>query len=101
MSTTPHTNEDYYNILEIPNTSSQDEIREAYRKLSIKYHPSKNIKFNDKFIQLSLAFKNLFKEDITYTDEDGNKVTLTNDELFGRSNDNNDNSHDLPECKIN
>ena len=31
----------YYEILEINNTASQEEIAEAYRNLSLKYHPSK------------------------------------------------------------
>ena len=34
-------NKNYYEILEITNTSSQEEIAEAYRNLSLKYHPSK------------------------------------------------------------
>ena len=80
------TTEDYYKILEIPNTASQNDIRKAYKKLSVKYHPGKNIKFNDKFIQISVAFEKLFKEDIKYIDEDGNNVVLTNDKLFNKGN---------------
>jgi len=33
--------ETYYDILDIPQTSSQDEIKKAYRKLSLLYHPDK------------------------------------------------------------
>ena len=29
---------DYYQILEIPKGSSQDEIKKAYRKAAIKHH---------------------------------------------------------------
>ena len=32
-------NKSYYEILEINNTASQEEIAEAYRNLSLKYHP--------------------------------------------------------------
>ena len=34
-------NKDYYEILEIVRTCSQEDISEAYRNLSLKYHPAK------------------------------------------------------------
>ena len=55
----------YYNVLEIPTTASQEEIREAYQRMSVKYHPSKNPEYNDKFIEITTAFEKLFKEDIS------------------------------------
>ena len=34
--------EDYYAILEVPRTATQDDIRKGYRKQALKWHPDKN-----------------------------------------------------------
>ncbi|MEI8283457.1 MAG: DnaJ domain-containing protein, partial [bacterium] len=51
---------DYYEILCVEKTSSDDEIKRSYRKLAVKFHPDKNpddAEAEDKFKELGEAYE--------------------------------------------
>jgi curved DNA-binding protein len=50
---------DYYSVLGLKNSSSDDEIKKAYRKLAMKYHPDRNegdTRAESKFKDISEAY---------------------------------------------
>lgn len=58
--------ENFYEILEIPETSSIDEIKKSFRRLSMLYHPDKNKNNPDataKFQKISEAYETLGDND--------------------------------------
>ncbi len=70
-------NEDFYNILGVGKNASDSEIKKAYRKLAIKYHPDKNPddpKAEEKFKQAAEAYEVL-----------GNKEKRAKYDQFGHS----------------
>ena len=54
--------ESYYDILGVNEKSSKNDIKRAYRELSLKYHPDRNCgntDFNSKFQQINEAYETL------------------------------------------
>jgi len=65
---------DYYEILGIPKTATENEIKRAYRKLAHQYHPDKNGGDDKKFKEINEAYQVL-----------GNKEKKEQFDRFGRT----------------
>ena len=51
---------DYYDLLDLPKSASEDELKKAYRKLAMKYHPDRNPgdkKAEEQFRDISQAYE--------------------------------------------
>lgn len=71
-----------YTILELSRTATDEEIRNAYKRLALKYHPDKPTGNEDKFKQVSRAYQILtdpFKKKVYDTQFDDNKMNTIND----------------------
>lgn len=55
----------YYKILDLPDNSSDEEVKRAYKKLAVKYHPDKNSEkaAEEKFKKISEAYEILTNKD--------------------------------------
>src|ERR687894_97943 len=62
----PTTKRDYYEVLSVSREATEDEIKRAYRKLAVKFHPDKNpgdTQAEERFKELGEAYDVLIDAD--------------------------------------
>ena len=77
---------DYYNILGVNKSSNKEEIKTAYKKLALKYHPDKNIdnkeQAENKFKKISEAYEVLSDDEKKNNYDNGQNIIIHNHNPF-------------------
>ena len=70
----------YYDILNINKNATQEEIKNSYKKLAMKYHPDKNIEnkkeAENKFKEVSEAYEVLSDKEKKYEYDNGRNIVI-------------------------
>lgn len=83
---------DYYEILGVDKNSTKEEIKKAYRRLALKYHPdkSKDPKAEEKFKEITEAYAILSddrkRKEYDLRGHDGIEKKYSQEEIFDRTN---------------
>ena len=93
-------NINYYDVLGLDNKASQDDIKKAFRKLSLQYHPDRDTGDNEKFKNITVAYeilsniekRKVYDMESSFAFKNINTMHFNNEDLINLifKNDNND-----------
>ena len=73
----------YYDILEVNPNASENELKKAYRKLALKYHPDKNTASEEQRKEPEKKFKDICEAYSTLSNADKRKqYYMGGEEMF-------------------
>jgi DnaJ-class molecular chaperone len=53
---------DYYKVLQIPKDATKEEIKHAYKKYALKFHPDRNEYGGEAFLAVTNAYREIIRE---------------------------------------